>query len=584
LSRPSFGHTSVVLRGDDVGLGALGERRVLHDGLFGDERAGGVHAGVALEALELQRELEQALDLRVLRQFLHLRALHGLVQVDVGADGDLLGDLVDLLERHVEHAPDVAHDELGAEGAEGDDLRDAVLAVLLAHVLDDLVAAGVGEIDVQVRHGLAVRVQEALEQELVLDRVGVRDPKRVGDERARAGAAAGPDGNADGARVLDEVPDDEEVAGEAHAADHAELVVQPLRVFWARGAAQPFLQAFDAEMLQVRVLSEAVRNLELGQQKLVHRDLQVAHLGDLQRAGQRLRREAAEELVHLGGGLDVELVALELEPLRVGELAPRRDAHARVVRVVVALDGVVAVVGGDQRYARAPVELDQRRRHLPLLVDAVVHDLEVVAVGLEIVAEPRDQLLGLREIARQNRLVELGLQAAGEDDETLGMLREQFLVDARVVVVTLLERDRAELHQVLVALEVLREHGQMAVFLLGMPAIKSGPFRNIHLAAEDGLEPHRLRRRVELDRAVHIAVIRHREPFRARRRQILDRLRRPAFGIRQADHPIHERILGMVVQVYELGFIGHRGRRRLGENDPSIIRSATAPIQVLDAE
>ena len=46
--------------------------------------------------------------------------------------GNLLGDLVDVGERHLEHAADVAHDRLGLHRAERDDLRDVLAAVLLA--------------------------------------------------------------------------------------------------------------------------------------------------------------------------------------------------------------------------------------------------------------------------------------------------------------------------------------------------------------------------------------------------------------------------------------------------------------------
>ena len=64
-------------------------------------------------------------------------------------------------------------------------------AVLLPHVLDDLAAAPLAEVDVDVGHRDAVGVQEALEEEVVAQRVDVRDPERPGDERA-GGASRGP--------------------------------------------------------------------------------------------------------------------------------------------------------------------------------------------------------------------------------------------------------------------------------------------------------------------------------------------------------------------------------------------------------
>ena len=242
----------------------------------------------------------------------------------------------------------------------------------------------------------------------------------------------------------------------------------------------------------------------------------------------------------------------------LGQLAAGGDAHARVVGVVVALHGVVAVVGGHQRDAGAAVELQQGGRDLALFLQAVVHDLQVVAVVLQIVAEPRHQLFRLRQVARQDGLIELRLQTAGQHHQTLGVLGQQFLVDARVVVVALFERDRRKLHEVLIPLIVLRQDGEMAVLFLRVPAVEPRPLRDIHLAPDDGLQSHRLRRRIKLHGPVHIAVIRHRESLRPARRQILDRLRRPALRVRQTDDSVHQRILGMVVQVYEFGFVGHR--------------------------
>ena len=141
-----------------------------------------------------------------------------------------LGELVDLAERHFEHAPDVAQDAAGEERAEGDDLRDPVGAVALAHIGDHLVAPVLAEVDVEVRHRHALRIEEALEQEAEPDRIEIGDGERPGDERAGAGAAARPDRNALRLRPLDEVGDDEEIAGEFHLHDDVELEGEALVV------------------------------------------------------------------------------------------------------------------------------------------------------------------------------------------------------------------------------------------------------------------------------------------------------------------------------------------------------------------
>jgi hypothetical protein len=68
------------------------------------------------------------------------------------------------------------------------------LAVLLAHVLDDLAAPLLAEVHVDVGHRDAFRIQEALEQQVELERADIGDAERVGDERTGGRAAAGPTG------------------------------------------------------------------------------------------------------------------------------------------------------------------------------------------------------------------------------------------------------------------------------------------------------------------------------------------------------------------------------------------------------
>ncbi len=166
-------------------------------------------------ALQPARDAEELLHLRVglLHLAERLALLERLGQRHVERRRDLLGDLVDVGERHLEDAADVADHRLRLHRPEGDDLRDLLASVFLRDVVDHLAAAPLAEIDVDIRQRDAVGIQEALEDEVVVDRVDVRDPHAVRDEAARGGTAAWTDRNAFFARVADEIPDDEEVPG-----------------------------------------------------------------------------------------------------------------------------------------------------------------------------------------------------------------------------------------------------------------------------------------------------------------------------------------------------------------------------------
>ena len=148
--------------------GAL-ERHELGQGLAADDDAGGMGRRVARHALELLREVDDALDRRVRVDLLAQGGcdLEGLLELDAELVRDGLGDAVDLAVAVTEHAAHVADRRPGEHRAEGDDLGDVVLAVLAADVGDDLLAPAVLEVDVDVGHRHAVRVEEALERELV---------------------------------------------------------------------------------------------------------------------------------------------------------------------------------------------------------------------------------------------------------------------------------------------------------------------------------------------------------------------------------------------------------------------------------
>ena len=183
----------LVLGHQGVGVGGLLERHELDEGLAADHDAGGVGAGVPGDALQLLGQADEPRDRGI--RLGHLaqlgRDLEGLLELDPELVRDGLGDPVDLAVAEAQHPADVADGGPGEHRAEGDDLGDAVGAVLAGDVGDDLVAPAVLEVDVDVGHRHAVGVEEALEGQLVADRVDRGDPEGVGHDRARGAAAAG---------------------------------------------------------------------------------------------------------------------------------------------------------------------------------------------------------------------------------------------------------------------------------------------------------------------------------------------------------------------------------------------------------
>ncbi len=274
-----------------------------------------MHAPLPLETLEPLRGLDDPLDLRVgLAQATELAALAVAL---VGAVEDLaerdvlahhrgrhrLGDLLAHRERVAKDPRCVLDGLLGLDRAVGDDLRDPVVAVLVGDVGHHLPAPALVEVDVDVGHRNALRVEEPFEEQAVLERVEPGDPHGVRDERARRGATPRPDADALRPSPADEVGDDQEVAGKAHLQDHRDFVISALAHRVGEPARIADRQAAFDLLDEPGVLVLARRHRELRHQVHAFGELDVAALGDQQRVVARLTQVVlvGPQRAHLGG-------------------------------------------------------------------------------------------------------------------------------------------------------------------------------------------------------------------------------------------------------------------------------------------
>jgi hypothetical protein len=268
-----------------------------------DEHASRMHADVARQPFELFGEREQIGDLLLVALALGELRLHlarhlqrdGLARLE----RDQLRELIAEVVTEIEYAPHVAHHRARGHRAERRDLRHALRAVLLAHIFDDPVAACLAEVDVEIRHRNALRIEEALEQQVVAQRIEVRDAEAVRNQRPGAGTASRSDRNAVRLRPVDEVRDDQEIPREAHLDDHVDFEFEPLAIALLDAGAlgrigkervHPRFEALERTRMEVVLERQSLRRGKLRQAALAELDRQVAALGDFHAVGERPRR------------------------------------------------------------------------------------------------------------------------------------------------------------------------------------------------------------------------------------------------------------------------------------------------------
>ena len=251
---------------------------------------------------------------------------------------------------------------------------------------------------------------------------------------------------------------------------------------------------------------------------------------------------------HLGAGLEVELLRLEAEALRVAQEVARLDGQEGLVRVGVLPARVVRVagrherqpgVGGQRPEAGVDAGLDLQPRVLDLHVDVVAaEDLrERVELGA------RGGVVG----ALEARADDAG-QASREGDDPVGVARHELVGDARLAVVALEVAGRAELDEVVVALGGLGEQRQVVAPLAARPLGVVGD--HVGLEPDHRRDPALGGLAVQLDGAAHHAVVRQRD---GRLAHPLDDVQEPV----DLAGPVEHRVVRVDVEVDE-GRVGGR--------------------------
>ncbi len=165
------------------------QRHVLGQRPVGDHHGGGVRADVAGQALDLHGQVEQLADLGVgvVRLSSGRRSSRAPSSSVMSSSSGTMATIASTRGMGMPSARPTSR--IAARAASVPNVpiwATFVCAVLVLDVLDDLAAAVLAEVDVDIGRFAAALVEEPLEQQVVFQRADVAQIQRVGDERADA--------------------------------------------------------------------------------------------------------------------------------------------------------------------------------------------------------------------------------------------------------------------------------------------------------------------------------------------------------------------------------------------------------------
>ena len=523
-----------------------------------NEYAPGVHAEISGEAFKGLREPQDFLVFVVaLDRFAEFRHVaQRVVERDVFARllRNQLRERVRLHVGDVERATDVAHGRLRAHRAEGRDLTHGVDPVRSLHVLDRAVAVVLAEVDVEVRHRNAFRVEEAFEKEVEFERIEVRDAERIRNERARARASARTHGNAVSLRPVDEVLNDEEVPRELHPLDDVEFVREALVVGGTLFVLQDLvgieevealLETLARKLLDVVVERHAVGGRKERQLRLRKDAVQVAALCDFHGISKRARH-VREEFAHLFFRLEVLFGRIVFRASGILKREALRNGAAHFVCFEVRLLNELHRVRRHDGKSVLGRKVRKTRRG-----EFVVGTPRTLHFDVEAVAEDRLQFFN-RLVCKVEALVdevapEFALGAARKSNKPVRTaLRKPRGIDLPAELVVLREKSLRQKNAKRVIARVVHAQNAEACRRVGLFEVFDA-----QVAPEDGLQARGERMRVKTKPAENIHQVRDAHGHAAHFEHLVNHRV-------DANQPVRDGVLGMKAQVDELG-IGHVG-------------------------
>ena len=509
LQKPQLLHQVLFKLGNQRTIGNH-DGHVIGNGIPGNHDACRMLAAVPAKPFHPLCHVHQPLhaDIFLIELAKLVHAVQSRLQSHLGAAGNQLGYPVPLGIGHAHGPGHIPDGILCLEGAKSNNLAYMVLPIPLLHIINDFLPAHIAEIYINIRHGNPLRVQEALKEQVILQRVQIRNPQGIRHDAAGSGASPRPYRYIDAPGVVDKIPHNQEVAVKAHAVDYAQLIVQPL-LHLLSDIFVALRQVLLAELPEVCLIRHPIRQGEIRQMAMLKIELHMAPFCNLHRICQRLR-VLTEQPLHFLRCLQVKIIAGKPHPARVIQCPASLDAQQDFVKFAVLTLQVMGVIGSHQPQLILFRQLQKPCHGLFFLRHAMILQLDkkiLPAKNLQIFLQ---HLFRPEHIPPDNPCRHLPGNAGTEADKPLAVFSQQLLIHSWLVIHALGIGPGHQLYQISISLVIFRQQNQVVVpCAIHLVLLMAVPGCHIHLAANDRVNPLPLAGLIKLHDAEHIAMVRN---------------------------------------------------------------------------
>ena len=180
-----------------------------------------MHGCMSRKTFQTSRHIDQIMNIVLLCICFFQLRIH--IQCFINRDVQFLRDHfsngIHLCIRHIQYTPHITDHTTGSQCTECNDLYDTVITILTAHIINDFLSSFETEVNVNIRHGNSLRIQESFKQKIITNRVKLRDPKGIGNQTSRCGTTSRTYHNLMVTGIFDKIPHNQEVIYISHIFD-----------------------------------------------------------------------------------------------------------------------------------------------------------------------------------------------------------------------------------------------------------------------------------------------------------------------------------------------------------------------------